>query len=88
MTWPRPVVALLWRTHRTNRRLRVELDETKAALAVARCRETRWRRHATFASEGNPEAEQRVAFQLWSDEWADAPEIEDHQRNTFPRSIP
>lgn len=81
-----PVTALVWHVHTENWRLRRELDETRAELAVARCREKRWRRHANLASLGNPDAEWRVAVQSMSDDIADAPEVE--RRNRFPRSAP
>jgi hypothetical protein len=85
---PHPVIAVAWRLAATNRRLRAELDEMKAELSVARCRERRWRKAAHVACEGNPAALRLVQIQADSDDWADAPEIEDRQRNTFPRSLP
>ena len=81
-----PIVWWAWKVNATNRRLSAELDEVLAELAVARCREKRWRRHAHIASEGNPEAEWRVTVQAMSDDIADAPEVD--RRNTTPRSAP
>lgn len=86
MKFPQPIIALTWRVHTENRRLRRDLEEARAELAVAKCREKRWRRHAFLLSKGDEKAEWACAAQAWSDDWADAPEVE--RRNTFPRSLP
>ena len=89
LAWLRhPVIELAWRLAAKNRRLRHECDVLGSELAVAKCREKRWKRAAYAACDGNPEAIRLLDFQSMSDDWADEPEIEAHRRNSSPRSAP
>lgn len=83
-----PVVGLAWWLASEKKRLLVELDQARADLAVAKCRERRWRKAAHVACEGNPAALRLLAIQADSDDIADLPEVADHQRNTAPRPLP
>ncbi len=83
-----PIVSLAWRLAADMRRLTRELDETRAELAVAKCRDKRWRSAAEIMAGQDPGLQWLVAKQQWSYDVADYPEIEDRARNTSPRSIP
>lgn len=90
-----PVLCLLERTRRERNdlrgelaRVREELNETKAELCVAKVRERRWRRLAFKWGGGHPEARREWVWQAMTDDIADAPEIEETDRNAGPRSLP
>lgn len=88
MKIPHPIIGLAWRLAADKKRLLRELDETRAELSVAKCREQRWKRAAYAAVDGNPQARRLLDFQSTSDALADAPEVDDRDRNTAPRSAP
>lgn len=83
-----PSVAVAWRLAADKQALLREVDVLRSELSVAKCREARWKRAAYTACEGNPQAIRLLDFQAMSDDWADAPEIDEPARGSFPRSLP
>lgn len=83
-----PGLWIAWHLASDKQALLHEVDVLSSELAVAKCREARWKRAAYTACEGNPQAIRLLDFQATSDALADAPELEEYERNTAPRSAP